>query len=178
MPQGKGALAKKKDRRLKAKQGRKEANRAKYTSGSSSASSPSKVSRGPQNAWGSTKTPSTKKLFLGGPNPISKEDHSRMIREEAETRNKEWAALPYEDQLRFIEERRPYLIMLGCSGEAVRQVTKIRHKMLKATSGKKIEVEVETKITVTTKDTNAEGEVVVKRRLKAKERRAAEKKAK
>lgn len=178
MPQGKGALAKKKAKRLQAKQGRKEANRAKYASSSgSSASSPGRVSRGPQNQWGSKKTPSTKKLFLGGPDPISKEEHKTILREEAETRNKEWAALGFEEQLKVIEERKPYLIMLGCSGEAVRQITKIKHKMIKAAAGKKVEVQVETKMTVTT-ETKTQGEVMVKRRLKAKERRAIEKKAK
>jgi hypothetical protein len=63
----------------------KDYNRNKYTNSNTGGSNVIRSS-GPRNAYGISKTPSTKKLYRGGPNPISKEDRREELREQAEDR--------------------------------------------------------------------------------------------
>lgn len=67
------------------KEGNKERNKNKY-SNSSQTSTTGK--RGPQNSFGARKTPSTKKLYRGGTDPITMEEHKELLKLEAAERQK------------------------------------------------------------------------------------------
>jgi len=70
---------------------------------SSSSSTSTTGKRGPQNAYGARKTPSTKKLFRGGPDPISKEEHKKLLRQEADERQKAHDALSPKQKLEKLD---------------------------------------------------------------------------
>lgn len=74
----------------------KAANKVKYST------SPSKSSTGGSqnpNHWGQKKVPSIKKLYRGGPDPISKEEHKELLRREAAERQKIYDALTPQQKL-------------------------------------------------------------------------------
>jgi len=159
--QGKGALARKKNRRLEMKKNRKSSNQSRWSSGSSGSTTTHKVHSGPQNQWGTAKTPSTKKLFRGGLNPITKIEYKEQIQMEAKERNDKWASLSFDEQLKILAER----TALGFN--CARQITKINKKIAK---GGKLTLTVKTEIKT---------EVVTEKlKIKAKDRRAKERKSK
>ena len=74
----------------------KAANKVKYST------SPSKSSTGGSqnpNHWGQKKVPSIKKLYRGGPDPISKEEHKELLRREAAERQRIYDALTPQQKL-------------------------------------------------------------------------------
>jgi hypothetical protein len=163
MAQGRGALERKKAKRKSFKSSEKARKAAEYASKSSNkGSSPTqKKKSGPQNEYGSAKTPSTKKLYRGGGDfPISKESYMNTKRSEAKLRNDAWASLSFEHQLSELNVRAGYLRTLGLNG-CDKQISKIQKKMAE----KPIKVEVKTSVVIE----------VPNRKLKAKERNKSDK---
>lgn len=166
-------IKKRADARKSRKEGRKALKAAAHylrfgPKGTSASSSSAKKKRGPQNAFGTKKTPSTKKLHLGGPNPVTQAEHKTKKQNEAKVRKDNWVALGYEQQLVGLDIRLNVLFHTVPGEGAIKERARILRKL--KTEVKKAAIAAAQEVV----DTVAEDRV----KLKAKERIAKEKKGK